>query len=181
MFIKAEYLKYKYFHSLRDKSENSVIKKLYCNSDGTTTVANMYGLSEIYDPLYINKKRISGPKLLKHIILRRFNQKAETDKVLQVMGNTKEIPKFIFLYKLNYDDQQVVLRFLLQRFNAKTCKNYYSLKLCNHCSEYKDIEHLIAINALNFNQLSKYLLLYDHERDKELILFTIRQIKRIIY
>jgi hypothetical protein len=102
IFVRIEYFKYLYYHSILRKPDSSVIKILFLNDNRIETIANLYKLSECYETL-LNKKKepIVGHKRLKYIRIFRFNQTCQSDKVLCIFDTVTEIPKLDFIFELN--------------------------------------------------------------------------------
>ena len=151
-------LKYSYYESMQFKDDTNVTKILFYNSDGVTTMSRMYHLCEDIIPTYDSKGvRITGQKLRAYNRTQRFIRTCKKDKVLECAGITTVV-RFSFIYKLPYQTQKLILRFLLRRFYSGDCRNLYSLKLCPCCNEYKDIEHHVKSINQDYRKMARKIL-----------------------
>jgi hypothetical protein len=175
IFFRIEYLKYLYFHSIKFKDDNMMIKEIMANCQGF--FSKTYSLYEIYDPVYNEKKeRIVGPKLLRKIKLQRFNQRIHDDtKVLDIIEPAIRLKKFSFIFDFDFKQQKRILNFLMRRFMHNSSDNF-TMKMCTICNCKVDIEHLVEHHNENFKNTCHKLLCYEDKSEISDILEFIRQI-----
>jgi hypothetical protein len=101
--------------------------------------------------------------------IHRFNQACQSDKVLCVFDIVTEIPKIHFLYDLHFNEQRLLLLFLLRRFTNVQSFQFNSLKLCSHCDTKLEIEEYFEHNGKNFRSISKRILLDEPDELRKII------------